>query len=70
MIGKSVECLKRNEVKGFENLRVIKSKRQSPNLKNILTKAEFSQEQDGVYKCPDKRCECYASLLLGDSYTF
>ena len=38
MIDKSVECLKRNKVDGFENLRVIKSKRQAPNLKRILTK--------------------------------
>ena len=70
MIDKSVECLKRNKVDGFENLRVIKSKRQTPNLKKILTQAEFSQKQVGVFKCPDKRCECCASLLLGNSYTF
>ena len=70
MIDKSVECLKRNKVDGFENLRVIKSKRQAPNLEKILTKAEFSQKQVGVFKCPDKRCECCASLLLGNSYTF
>ena len=70
MIDKSVECLKRNKVDGFQNLKVIESKRQAANLKRILTKAEFSQKQVGVYKCPDKRCECCASLLLGDSYTF
>ena len=70
MIDKSVECLKRNKVDGFENLRVIKSKRQAPNLKKILIKTEFSQKQVGVFKCPDKRCECCASLLLGNSYTF
>ena len=67
MIDKSVECLKRNK-DDFENLKVINSKR--PNLKRILTKAEFSQKQVGVYKCPDKRCECCSSLLLGNSYTF
>ena len=70
IIEKSVECLKRNKVDGFENLGVIKSKRQAPNLKRNVTKAEFSQKQVGVYKCPDKRCECCASLLLGNSYTF
>ena len=70
MIDKSVECLKRNKVDGFENLRVIKSKWQTPNLKKILTKVEFSQKQVGVFKCPDKRCECCASLLLNNSYTF
>ena len=42
----------------------------APNLKKILTKAEFSEKQFGVYKCPDKRCECWASLHLGNSYTF
>ena len=70
MIDKSVECLKRNKVDGFENLKVIKCKRQTPNLKKILTKAKFSQKQAGVYKCPGKRCECCASLLLRNSYTF
>ena len=70
MIDKSVECLKRNKLDGFEKLRVIQSKRQAPNLKKILTKAEFSQKQVGVYKCPDKRYECCASLLFGNSYTF
>ena len=70
MTDKSVECLKQNKVDGFEKLRVIKSKQQTPDLKKILTKAEFSQKQIGVFKYPDKRCECCASQLLGNSYTF
>ena len=70
MIDKSVECAKQNKVDGFENLRVIKSKWQAPVLKKILTKAEFSQKKVGVLKCPDKRCEYCASLVLGNSYTF
>ena len=70
MIDKSVECLKRKKVDGSEDLRVIKSKQQPPNLKKILTKTEFSKKQVGVIKCPDKRCECCTSLLLGNSYTF
>lgn len=37
MIHKSVQCLKRNKVDSFENLRIIKSKRQAPNFKRILT---------------------------------
>ena len=45
MIDKSVERLKRNKVEGFENLKVTRSKRQAPNLKRIVTKAEFSQKQ-------------------------
>ena len=69
MIDKSVECLKRNKEDDLENLSIIQRKRQAPNLKKILTKGEFSQKQVGVFKCP-KRCECCASLLLGNSYTF
>ena len=48
MIDNSVECLKQSKVDGFGNLRILKSKRQAPNLKKILTKAEFSQKQVGV----------------------
>ena len=70
IINKLVECLKQNKVADLENLRVTKSKRQAPNLKKILTKAESSQKQVGVFKCPDKKCECCSSLLLGNSYTF
>ena len=70
MIDKSVKCLKRNKVDSFENLRIIKSKRQAPNLKKILIKAEFFQKQAEAFTCPDKRCECCANLLLGNSYTF
>ena len=70
MIDKSAECLKRNKVDGFENLRVIKSKRKRQILKRFLPKLNSPQKQVGVFKCPDKRCECCASLLLGNSYTF
>ena len=49
---------------------VIKTDRQAPNLKKILTKAEFSQQQVGDFKCPDKSSECCASLFLGNSYIF
>ena len=46
MIHNSVEYLKRNKVDGFENLRLTKSKRQVPNIKKILTKAEFSLKKN------------------------
>ena len=70
MIHKSVECLKRNKVDSFENLRVIKCKRKAPNLKRILAKARFSSKQVRVCKCPDNIWKCCASLLLGNSCTF
>ena len=46
IIDKSVEW---NKADGFENLKIIKSKRQAPNLTRIITKAEVSQKQVGVY---------------------
>ena len=67
---KSVECLKQNKVDGFEKVRAIKSRRQTPYLQKILTKAEFSQKQVGVFKFPGKRCECCTSLPLCYSCTF
>ena len=69
MIEKSPECLKENKVDGLEKVRVIKSKRQAPNLKKILTKAQFSQKQVRAFKCPNKRRECCSNLLLINSYT-
>ena len=69
MIEKSPECLKENKVDGLEKVRVIKSKRQAPNLKKILTKAKFSQKQVRAFKCPNKRHECCANLLLSNSCT-
>ena len=36
-----VNCLKNNNVIGFHNIKLIQSKRQPPNLKKLLTKAEF-----------------------------
>ena len=48
----------------------MKSKLQAPNHEKVLNKVEFSQKQVGVHKYPDKRCECCARLLLGNSYTF
>ena len=42
---KSAEYLKQNKVDSFENLKVVKGRSQAPNLKKILTKAEFSQER-------------------------
>ena len=44
IIDKSVECLKQNKPDGFENTRVIKSKRQAPSLKKDSTKTEFSHK--------------------------
>ena len=47
-----------NEVSGFDKeLKVIQSRRQAPNLKKLLTKAEFKSREPCVKACGDKRCE-------------
>ena len=71
IIKSSVDYLKANKVPGFnKELKVIQSRRQAPNLKKILTKAEFTSRNPGVSKCGDKRCECCHHLLLSDAYKF
>ena len=67
-IKSSVNCLK--NVSGFHNIKLIQSQRQSPNLKKLLTKAEFGEILLGTFNCSDKRCECCNYLLINDHYTF
>ena len=63
-------CLKNSNVSSFHNIKLIQSKRQSPNLKKLLTKAEFGEVLSGTFNCSDKRCECCNYLLINDHYTF
>ena len=42
-IKSSVNCLKNNGIREFHNMNLIQSKRQPPNLKNFLTKAEYGE---------------------------
>ena len=69
-IKNSVEFLKRNNVPGFKSIKLINRKRQPPNLKKMLTKTKFSNEEVDVKKCQDSRCECCESLLLSKEYVF
>ena len=48
----------------------MQSKRQLPNLKNLLTKAEYGEVLSGTFNCSDKRCECCYYLLINDHCTF
>jgi len=51
---------------------ILNSKRQSPNLKNLLTKAAFRNEISDsalVQKCGNVRCKCCSQLLTGESVT-
>ena len=61
--------------KAFENTKIIKSQRQAPNLKKILTRARFCPQQPetlsfSVSKCDNKRCGCCSVIGEGDSYFF
>ena len=42
--------LKISNISGFESIKPINSKRQPPSLKELLTKAEFNNEEVGVGK--------------------
>ncbi len=56
--------------KVFQNTKVIKSRRQPPNLKNILTRAFFSSniiKTCGSHKCTDKRCATCKTIVEGDT---
>lgn len=71
LIKSSFFTLIANKVKGFKpDIKLIHSKRQAPNLKKILTKAEFTNIRARVKQCGDPRCECCDVLLLSDRYTF
>ena len=50
--------MKNNNVTGFHDIKLIQSKHQSPNLKKLLTKAEFGEVLSGTFNCGDKRCDC------------
>ena len=65
-----VNCLKNNNASGFDYIKLIQSKRQSPNLKKLLTKEEFGGVLSGKFSCSDKRCECRNYFLINDHYTF
>ena len=58
--------------KVFKNENVIKSKRQSKNLKQILTKSKYSRDTEThtVSRCGDKKCLLCQCLIEGNSYTF
>lgn len=55
----------------FNKTEVIKSNRQPPNLKNILTKARLhTSENYTVTKCGDKRCKLCTEIIEGCSFNF
>ena len=57
----------------FKHKTFLKSKRQPPNLKKILTKARFSNKQEqkfAVTKCKEPRCGLCKHITEGTSFNF
>ena len=54
--------------------KIIKSKRQPPNLKKLLTKAKFEEQRSRtkyrVFKCNRANCALCGYLAEGNSYDF
>ena len=67
-IKSSVIFLKNNDVSSFHNINLIHSKRQPPNLKKLLTRAESGEVLSGTFNSSDKRCECWNYFLIYDHY--
>ena len=66
----SVNFVKHNNVSDFHDIKLMQSKRQPPDLKKRLTKADFGEVLSGMFNCCDKRCECCNYLLINDHHTF
>ena len=54
--------------------KIIKSKRQHPNLKRLITKAKFTQQKikttNKVFKCNRPNCALCESIEEGNCYNF
>ena len=60
--------------KMLKKTKIIKSKRQPRNLKQMLTRAKFETKDTvtnpSVKKCKDKRCGTCPYIIEGDNFTF
>ena len=70
IIKSTFDSLQENEVDGMRNFKLIHSRRQQTNLKNILTCAKFSTKLCEVSKCGKSKCECCKYLILSNHYIF
>ena len=71
---RDIDILKRDsQMKSvLKNYKIIKSKRQPPNLKRLLTKAKFEEMSSTpkVYRCNRPNCGLCKYLIKGDRFTF
>lgn len=61
-----------NKMKSLmKDTKIIKSKRQPPNLKRMLTSAKFTTSENSctVKKCGDKRCKCCSNIQEASTIT-
>ena len=65
-----VNSLKNHNVSGFHNINLIQTKLQPPNLKKLLTNAEYGDVSSGMFNCSEERCGSCNYLLINDHYTF
>ncbi len=55
----------------LQNKTLIKSSRQPPNIKNLLTRAKFSSQLEFyVTKCGNKRCKLCVNIIEGKEFNF
>ena len=55
----------------LDDVRVIKSNRQGPNLKKLLTRAKFDQcQNNGSRKCNTPRCKCCEDICETTQVSF
>jgi hypothetical protein len=67
-----IDALKNDSVmnRALANTRIIKCKRQPPNLKRLLTKSTFTSHEPQVSKCHDSRCALCNYIIEGNSFNF
>ena len=55
----------------WEGTKIINSRRQPSNLKQLLVNSKFINRTEGIVsKCGGKRCTTYEQLIVGNSYHF
>ena len=63
-----------NMRKVMDKTKIVRSFRQPPNLKKLLTSAKFNlsgqSDNTGVRKCTDKRCKCCPHMKVGKTCIF
>lgn len=65
-----VECLQKNNVSLFGNIKMIQNKRHAPNLEEILPRAELQKDRPKEFNRTSERSECCSYLMKNEYYFF